>query len=75
MEKYLVEKSASKHIHEIEDIKIRADDVTCAVRHFSNWKSPGPDGLHNFLLKWLHSSHTLLATQFHEALKFNFPLY
>ncbi|CAB3260828.1 unnamed protein product [Arctia plantaginis] len=52
----------------MEPVKIDKDDVSCAVRSLPNWKSPGPDGLHNFWLKWFRSSHARLASQFQAAL-------
>ena len=59
---------ASELIPEMEDVVIDSQDVTDAVRSLTNWKSPGPDGLHNFWLKWLRSSHACLASQFQSAI-------
>ncbi|XP_063377562.1 uncharacterized protein LOC134664747 [Cydia fagiglandana] len=50
-------------------VTISPDDVSCAIRTAQNWKSPGPDGLHNFWLKWFRCSHSCLAAQFQQALE------
>lgn len=50
-------------------VTISLDDVSCAIRTAQNWKSPGPDGLHNFWLKWFRCSHSRLAAQFQQALE------
>ncbi|RVE41550.1 hypothetical protein evm_013800, partial [Chilo suppressalis] len=55
-------------ISPMEPITITVEDVTCAVSSVPNWKSPGPDGLHNFWLKWLRTSHACLASQFQSCL-------
>lgn len=56
-------------IPEMDTITITPLDVAKAVRPLPNWKSPGPDGLHNFWLKWYSSSHVLLASQFQSSLE------
>ncbi|CAG5025240.1 unnamed protein product [Parnassius apollo] len=43
---------------------ITPDDVAEAVRRAPNWKSPGLDGLHHYLLKGFVVCHTVLARQF-----------
>ena len=50
-------------------IRIYTEDVANAVRRMPNWKSPGPDGLHNFWLKWLSSSHIRLASLFQSSIE------
>ena len=60
---------ACESIEEMGAISICPLDVLNAIRPASNWKSPGPDGLHNFWLKWLKTSHARLATQFQDALE------
>lgn len=50
-------------------VTIDPEDVSCAIRAAQNWKSPGPDGLHNFWIKWFRCSHSCLAVQFQEALE------
>ncbi|XP_045456452.1 uncharacterized protein LOC123666403 [Melitaea cinxia] len=53
---------------QMEQIKINSEDISYAIRSTSNWKCPGQDGLHNFWLKWFHSSHPILASQFQNAI-------
>ncbi|XP_045770460.1 uncharacterized protein LOC123870988 [Maniola jurtina] len=53
---------------EMNPVTISAEDVGCAIRSASNWKCPGPDGLHNFWLKWFRSAHPVLATQFQNSI-------
>ena len=50
-------------------VTINEIDIANAVRPLSNWKSPGPDGLHNFWIKWLRSSHACLASQFQSSIE------
>ena len=50
-------------------ITISPQDLARAVRPLPNWKSPGPDGLQNFWIKWFQSSHARLASQFQSALE------
>ncbi|CAK1584157.1 unnamed protein product [Parnassius mnemosyne] len=50
-------------------ISITAEDVYSITRRLHNWKSPGPDGIHNFWLKWITSSHVRLAAQIQEAIE------
>lgn len=59
---------ACAQITPMPNIVITRDDVTSAVRPLANWKSPGPDKLQNYWLKWLPSAHARLAYQFQEAL-------
>nr|XP_037873333.1 uncharacterized protein LOC119629884 [Bombyx mori] len=54
---------------EMDPITISAIDVSRAVRSMPNWKSPGPDGLHSYWIKWIRSSHERLAAQFQQALE------
>ncbi|PZC70922.1 hypothetical protein B5X24_HaOG214608 [Helicoverpa armigera] len=63
-----IERECEK-IPEMEEVNITSSDVAYAVRPMQNWKSPGPDGLHNFWLKWLQSSHPCLASQFQSSLE------
>ena len=48
--------------------RFTAEDVTYVTRKLSNWKAPGPDGLHNFWIKHLPAAHALFAKCFSEAL-------
>ena len=59
---------ACETIEPMGAITISPDDVSCAIRSAQNWKSPGPDGLHNFWITWFRCSHERLATPFQEAL-------
>ncbi|XP_050554181.1 uncharacterized protein LOC118265107 [Spodoptera frugiperda] len=56
-------------VPEMEEVIITSSDVSSAACSVPNWKSPGPDGLHNFWLKWFTSSHARLASQFQAALE------
>ncbi|XP_063821249.1 uncharacterized protein LOC135071388 [Ostrinia nubilalis] len=56
-------------IESMGSIVIDPEDVSSAISTAQNWKSPGPDGLHNFWIKWIRCSHDRLATQFQEALE------
>ncbi|CAG5052242.1 unnamed protein product [Parnassius apollo] len=49
-------------------VTITPDDVAEAVRRAPNWKRPGLDGLHHYLLKEFMVFHAVLARQFQEAL-------
>ncbi|XP_050554711.1 uncharacterized protein LOC126911475 [Spodoptera frugiperda] len=51
-------------VPEMEQISITTEDVSNAAYPLANWKAPGPDGLHNFWLRWFTSSHSRLASQF-----------
>ncbi|CAB3227168.1 unnamed protein product [Arctia plantaginis] len=53
----------------MEPVSISDMDIAYAVRSLPNWKSAGPDGLHNFWLKWLRSSHVRLASHFQSCLE------
>ena len=55
-------------VEQMVPVSITAEDVSCAIRPASNWKCPGPDGLHNFWLKWFRSAHSFLAIQFQNAI-------
>lgn len=50
-------------------VTISPEDVSRAIRTAQNWKCPGPDGLHNFWIKWIQCSHERLAVQFQNALE------
>ncbi|XP_045541510.1 uncharacterized protein LOC123723010 [Papilio machaon] len=52
----------------MDPVTIEPCDVSCAIRSAHNWKSPGPDGLPNFWIKWFKSSHFCLAAQFQAAI-------
>ncbi|XP_022814502.1 uncharacterized protein LOC111348202 [Spodoptera litura] len=56
-------------IPEMEPIFITSEDVSKAANPLANWKAPGPDGLHNFWIRWFISSHSCLASQFQSALE------
>ncbi|XP_026734727.1 uncharacterized protein LOC113498782 [Trichoplusia ni] len=58
-----------EHIQEMGAITISPQDVATATRSLSNWKAPGPDGLQNYWLKWLRSSHDYLASQFQSVIE------
>nr|XP_026484151.1 uncharacterized protein LOC113392088 [Vanessa tameamea] len=62
-------RQACEPLEAMGEISIASEDVAAAVRSVPNWKSPGPDGLHSFWLKWLRSSHDCLASQFQSALE------
>jgi len=44
------------------------DELTTAVKHISNWKSPGLDKLPNFWLKYLSSAHSHLVKCFNDLI-------
>ncbi|XP_045535408.1 uncharacterized protein LOC106709986 [Papilio machaon] len=56
-------------VTEMGPVVITGSDISAAVRSVPNWKSPGPDGLQNFWLKWFRSSHERLAAQFQLAIE------
>ncbi|XP_075985622.1 uncharacterized protein LOC142982823 [Anticarsia gemmatalis] len=60
---------ACEPVERMPAINIETEDVANAVRSLANWKSPGPDGLHNFWLKWLRSSHARLASLFQSSVE------
>ncbi|XP_063891870.1 uncharacterized protein LOC135117207 [Helicoverpa armigera] len=62
-------RDVERECEKMEEVNITSSDVAYAVRPMQNWKSPGPDGLHNFWLKWLQSSHPSLASQLQSSLE------
>lgn len=48
---------------------LTAEDIKRTIRTVSNWKSPGPDKLHNFWVKKFTASHASLARGFSEILE------
>lgn len=46
------------------DIRITEKDIKSKVKKMPNWKSPGPDQIQGFWLKYLTSLHGRLASQF-----------
>ena len=51
-----------------ENIKISIEDVKLVIRKMSNWKAPGPDGVHGFWFKKLSNLHIKLTEFLQEAL-------
>ena len=62
------EKYTNEHIEQMEDYKITLDELKQAVKNTMNWKSPGPDHIHNFWWKYLTSVHPHITTAFNKLL-------
>ena len=52
----------------MQDVVFSIEDVKQCIRKTSNWKSTGPDKLHNFWLKQFTALHAALAQYFNDAL-------
>ncbi|XP_030765588.1 uncharacterized protein LOC115889668 [Sitophilus oryzae] len=52
------------HLPTMEPITITSDLVAEVIRLTQNWKAAGPDGIHNFWVKRLKSTHTYIAKYF-----------
>ena len=53
----------------MKDPEITKKEIEIIIKKVANWKSPGPDKIHNFWLKYLTAAHTPLAQSFTEALQ------
>ena len=53
----------------MDDVVFEPGDIAISLKKAANWKSPGPDKLHNFWLKYLTATHEPLARCFTEGLK------
>lgn len=59
------------HVNQQNEIVITTADVRRSVAMTSNWKSTGPDQIHNFWLKHLTETHSKLADNFNHILQTN----
>lgn len=44
--------------------EVTEEEVTKAIKRTQNWKSPGQDGIHNFYIKYIPSTHYAIAALF-----------
>ena len=51
-------------------INITKDDFSIHLRKMSNWKAPGPDGLHGFWLKKFTSLHQAMVKHLQSFTKY-----
>ena len=58
----------SNTIDEMIDVTITTDDVIKAAKNLKNWKTPGPDRIQNYWIKYLPSTHEALARSFNDIL-------
>ena len=63
------ERKRTTRVNPMSDFAIDTADVKKAISTASNWKSPGPDSIHNFWIKKFSSIHCVLASQFQELLE------
>lgn len=54
-------KNEMRGINTMTDWEINENEVKQTVKNTSNWKTPGPDSIHNFWLKRLSACHKHLA--------------
>lgn len=52
----------------MDDTQITVERLRTALRNTSNWKSPGPDKIHKFWLKYFTNIHTPLVNCFNNIL-------
>ena len=47
-------KENMENLEKQEDIEITIDDIKSGIKKMSNWKAPGPDGVHGFWFKKIY---------------------
>ena len=62
-------KGKMKDLEQMKDIEISVEDVKHGIRKMSNWKAPGPDGVHGFWFKKLTNLHSRIAEHMQDCLQ------
>ena len=52
-----------------ESPEVTIEKVQKMLRFLPNWKTPGPDGVHGYLLKSFNSMHKYFAEYFHRLMQ------
>ncbi|XP_044766296.1 uncharacterized protein LOC123322415 [Coccinella septempunctata] len=65
---WIREAEKKTELFDMEDIKIREEDIQKVLKKTNNWSAPGPDGLHTYWWKNFKPTHKDLARMFQEAL-------
>lgn len=63
-----IEEREMSNINPMSETHISTENVTQAVKYTLNWKSPGPDKVQNYWLKYFSSTHKHLAIAFNHIL-------
>ncbi|XP_030758038.1 uncharacterized protein LOC115883767 [Sitophilus oryzae] len=63
------EKIDQEHINEDEWKDLENDEIIATIKRTHNWKSPGPDKVHNFWIKQLTPLHTHITGAFNLIIK------
>lgn len=63
------ELDATQHLESMPEIVIDKIDIEIAIGRTLNWKTPGPDKIHNYWLKYFTSTHEHIASAFNNFIK------
>ena len=62
-------KRAFKHLEADQWRDFTVEEITTAIKQTSNWKSPGPDKVHNFWIKKLTVLHPMLTSAYNKLIR------